>query len=129
MRLLDKTVSFTIILSSIQHCTHYHISGHLYNILVIPNDQGQSIPGMSSSVTLVSTVSCFGPQMVHPLFTSLNLPPYSLFLNSIEEFFSAWHWKVYDHQPYKCISLPQAMEEACEDNDHGSCQAWTWHCR
>ena len=30
----------------------------------------------------------------HPHFTMLFLPPYSPFLNPIEEFFSAWRWKV-----------------------------------
>lgn len=29
----------------------------------------------------------------------LYLPPYSPFLSPIEEFFSAWRWKVYDRQP------------------------------
>ncbi|XP_056885554.1 uncharacterized protein LOC130523939 [Takifugu flavidus] len=28
------------------------------------------------------------------------LPPYSPFLNPIEEFFSAWRWKVYDQSPH-----------------------------
>ena len=32
----------------------------------------------------------------HPHFTVLYLPPYSPFLNPIEDFFSAWRWKVYD---------------------------------
>ncbi len=37
---------------------------------------------------------------VHPRLVSLFLPPYSPFLNPIEELFSAWRWKVYDHQPH-----------------------------
>ncbi len=65
----------------------------------------------------------------HPLFTVLNLPPYSLFLNPIEEFFSAWRWKVYDRHPHQRIALLQAMEEACGDIDQASCQAWIRHPR
>ncbi|XP_044049674.1 uncharacterized protein LOC122875034 [Siniperca chuatsi] len=65
----------------------------------------------------------------HSLFTVLNLPPYSPFLNPIEEFFSAWRWKVYDRHPHQCIALLQAMEEACGDTDQASCQAWIWHSR
>ncbi len=65
----------------------------------------------------------------HPLFTVLNLPPYSPFLNPIEEFFSAWRWKVYDRHPHQRIALLQAMEEACGDIDQASCQAWIRHSR
>ncbi len=32
---------------------------------------------------------------VHPRLVSLFLPPYSPFLSPIEEFFSAWRWKVF----------------------------------
>ncbi|KAL0154437.1 hypothetical protein M9458_050259 [Cirrhinus mrigala] len=65
----------------------------------------------------------------HPLFTVLNLPPYSPFLNPVEEFFSAWRWKVYDRHPHQRIALLQAMEEACGDIDQASCQAWIRHSR
>ncbi|XP_006800340.2 uncharacterized protein LOC102791730 [Neolamprologus brichardi] len=65
----------------------------------------------------------------HPLFTVLNLPPYSPFLNPIEEFFSAWRWKVYDRHPHQRIALLQAMEEACGDIDQASCRAWIRHSR
>jgi hypothetical protein len=34
----------------------------------------------------------------HPRMMSFFLLPYSLFLNPIEELFSLWRWKVYDHQ-------------------------------
>ncbi|XP_041931271.1 uncharacterized protein LOC121694936 [Alosa sapidissima] len=65
----------------------------------------------------------------HPLFTVVYLPPYSPFLNPIEEFFSAWRWKVYDRHPHQRIALLQAMEEACGDVDQASCQAWIRHSR
>ena len=48
-------------------------------------------------------------------FIKVFLPPYSLFLNPIEEFFSAWRWKVYDRQPYNRENLLEAMEQACDD--------------
>ncbi|KAI2645112.1 Translation initiation factor IF-2 [Labeo rohita] len=56
-------------------------------------------------------------------------PPYSPFLNPIEEFFSAWRWKVYDRHPHQRMALLQAMEEACGDIDQASCQAWIRHSR
>ncbi|XP_027005558.1 uncharacterized protein LOC113644708 [Tachysurus fulvidraco] len=46
----------------------------------------------------------------HPTFLVQYLPPYSPFLNPIEEFFLAWRWKVYDRQPFVRMSLVQAME-------------------
>ncbi|XP_047672452.1 uncharacterized protein LOC113649674 isoform X2 [Tachysurus fulvidraco] len=64
----------------------------------------------------------------HPFFMAFNLPPYSPFLNPIDEFFYAWHWKVYDRHPHH-VALLQAMEEACGDIDQASCQAWIRHSR
>ncbi|KAJ8365154.1 hypothetical protein SKAU_G00139850, partial [Synaphobranchus kaupii] len=51
----------------------------------------------------------------NPRFSNIFLPAYSPFLNPIEEFFSAWRWKVYDRGPYIRAHLLQAMEEACLD--------------
>ncbi|KAL0149334.1 hypothetical protein M9458_055372 [Cirrhinus mrigala] len=65
----------------------------------------------------------------HPSFMAFNLPPYSPFLNPIEEFFSAWRWKVYDRHPHQQVALLQAMEEACGDIDQALCQAWIRHSR
>ncbi|XP_038132999.1 uncharacterized protein LOC119778035 [Cyprinodon tularosa] len=36
----------------------------------------------------------------NPRFINVCLPPYSPSLNPIEDFFSAWKWKVYDRTPY-----------------------------
>lgn len=66
---------------------------------------------------------------VHQRFTPLYLPPYSPFLNPIEEFFSAWRWKVYDRRPYQQATLMQAMDEACNDITAEQCQAWIRHAR
>ena len=62
-------------------------------------------------------------------FINLRLPPYSSFLNPIEEFFSSWRWKVYERQPYTRVNLLQAMELACGDIGVEACQAWIRHAR
>ena len=41
----------------------------------------------------------------NPHFSVLYLSPYSPFLNLIEGFFSAWRWKVYDHNPHERVAL------------------------
>ncbi|XP_051991322.1 uncharacterized protein LOC127650147 [Xyrauchen texanus] len=61
-------------------------------------------------------------------FINLCLPPYSPFLNPIEEFFS-WRWKVYERQPYTRVNLLQAMGLACGDIGVEACQAWIRHAR
>jgi len=64
----------------------------------------------------------------HPQFRMVFLPPYSPFLNPVEEFFSSWRWKVHDRNPYNQVSL-QAMEEACGDIGAQACQGWIQHSR
>ncbi|KAJ8008780.1 hypothetical protein DPEC_G00081970, partial [Dallia pectoralis] len=64
-----------------------------------------------------------------PRFMTLYLPPYSPFLNPIEELFSAWRWKVYDRQPLERATLLQAMDYACEDINVDQCQAWIRHAK
>ena len=59
----------------------------------------------------------------HPHFTILYLPPYSPFLNPIEEFFSAWRWKVYDLRLQAEVPLIQAME-ACDQMEVAAMQGW-----
>jgi hypothetical protein len=51
----------------------------------------------------------------HPRISVLFLPPYSPYLKSIEKFFSAWRWKVYDHHPHDQMSLLDAMNAGCGD--------------
>lgn len=45
----------------------------------------------------------------HAQFTTLYLPPYSPFLNPIEEFFSAWRWKVHDRQVLEGLANPRCL--------------------
>lgn len=58
---------------------------------------------------------------VHERITMEFLPPSSPFLNLIEEFCSAWRWKVYDYRAQYQMSLLDAMNAVCEDitGDHG----------
>ncbi len=63
----------------------------------------------------------------HRQFTVQYITPYSSFLNPIEEFFSAWRWKVYDLRPYVQMGLIQAMEEACDQIETASIQGWIRH--
>lgn len=62
-------------------------------------------------------------------FLNVCLPPYSPFLNPIEEFFSSWRWKVYDRQPYTRENLLRAMELACVDIPAEAFQGWIRHSR
>ncbi len=57
------------------------------------------------------------------------LPPYSPFLNPIEEFFSSWRWKVYDRHPHSQMALLVAMDAACDDITAESCRGWIRHSR
>lgn len=66
---------------------------------------------------------------INQQFLNVCLPPCSPFLNPIEEFFSAWRWKVYDRNPYTRVHLLQAMELACGDMGVESCQGWIRHTR
>ncbi|KAL4008589.1 hypothetical protein ACER0C_002441 [Sarotherodon galilaeus] len=65
----------------------------------------------------------------HPRMESLFLPPYSPFLNPIEEFFSSWRWKVYDHHPHDQMSLLDAMNAGCLEISAEDCQGWIRHAR
>lgn len=65
----------------------------------------------------------------HPRMVCLFLSPYSPFLNPIEEFFSAWRWRVYDHQPHAQVALLEAMNAACQEITPEHCQGWMRHAK
>ena len=65
----------------------------------------------------------------HPSMMSLFLLPYSPFLNPIEELFSTWRWKVYDHHPHDQMSLLDSMNAGCLDISAEDCQGWTRHAK
>ncbi|KAK0132354.1 hypothetical protein N1851_032775 [Merluccius polli] len=60
----------------------------------------------------------------HPRMVMVFLPTYSPFLNPIEEFFSAWRWRVYEHQAQNQRSLLHAMDTACDDITGDQCRGW-----
>ncbi|XP_049597162.1 uncharacterized protein [Syngnathus scovelli] len=65
----------------------------------------------------------------HARFVVVNLPPYSPFLNPVDEFFLAWRWKVYERNPQARSTLLQAMEEACGDIGAEAFVDWICHAR
>lgn len=65
----------------------------------------------------------------HPRFLVVYLPPYSPFLNPIEELFSAWRWKVYNQNPQTRVPLLQAMEDACGDIAADAFHGWNRRAR
>ncbi|KAL7839064.1 hypothetical protein SRHO_G00257220 [Serrasalmus rhombeus] len=101
----------------------------LKNLLNLPQEEE---PEQPSYVVIWDNVSFHRAALVNDWFTNnpqfvvLHLPPYSPFLNPIEEFFSAWRWKVYERRPHERVALLQAMEEACDDihADDSPCKAF-----
>ncbi|KAK6491793.1 hypothetical protein HHUSO_G3964, partial [Huso huso] len=65
----------------------------------------------------------------HARCAILFLPPFSPFLNPIEEVSASTTLKVYDHHPQEQATLIQAMEAACEDITVEACQGWICHAR
>ncbi len=63
----------------------------------------------------------------HTRMLSLFIAPYSPFFNPIEEFFSAWRWKVVDRHPQDQMSLLDAMDAASQDITAEHCQGWIRH--
>lgn len=47
----------------------------------------------------------------------------------MNQFFSAWPWKVYDLQSYVHAPLIEAMEDACNQTDVVFIQEWIQHSR
>ncbi len=68
----------------------------LHNRLVPAEERGAS---NSSTFIGVWDNVAFQHSAAHSRMSVLYLPPYSPFLNLIEEFFSVWRWKVSDHRP------------------------------
>ena len=103
----------------------------IYSMLVPDPDQEPArFVGLWGYVSFHRAVLVQNWFATHPQFCIvLYLPPYSPFPNPIEEFFSAWHWKVYDRQPYARMPLLQAMEDACGDIEVASVQGWIRHAR
>ncbi|XP_054592207.1 uncharacterized protein [Nothobranchius furzeri] len=105
----------------------------LYDVLVQPD--GIDNPQRVNLIIIWDNVSFHKAAQMHewfqdhPHFSVLYLPPYSPFLNPIEEFFSAWRWKVYEKNPQSQVPLLQAIEEACGDVGFEACQGFNRHSR
>ncbi|XP_023817458.1 uncharacterized protein LOC110016218 isoform X1 [Oryzias latipes] len=93
----------------------------LYRDLIPEEERGQSGDHLPTYVTVWDNVSFHHSNIIRQWFTAHNrmrmefISPYSPFLNPIEEFFSAWRWKVYDRQPHTQMTLLAAMDAACDD--------------
>lgn len=109
--------------------------GGLYNALIPENERGVVRPDLPNYVVIWDNVSFHRSLLVREWFAARPrmlmefLPPYSPFLNPIEEFFSAWRWKVYDHRPHNQLSLLDAMNAGCGDITVEDCQGWLRHAR
>lgn len=55
------------------------------------------------------------------------LPPNPPFLDPIEKFYSAWKWKVQDHQPHTQTILLATTDAACEAITADACRDWIRH--
>ncbi|XP_060756558.1 uncharacterized protein LOC132867586 [Neoarius graeffei] len=107
----------------------------LYVDLVPENERGLEAPHLSQFVIVWDNVSFHrGPLIrawfdTHPRMRNVFLPPYSPFLNPIEEFFSAWRWRVYERHIGDQRSLLNAMDAACDDITGDQCRGWLRHSR
>ncbi|KAL7839610.1 hypothetical protein SRHO_G00262680 [Serrasalmus rhombeus] len=96
------------------------------------NDR-ENAPNLTNYVVIWDNVRFYHSNTIrqwvatHNRMLMLFLPPYSPFLNPIEEFFSAWRWKVYDRQPHTQMTLLAAMDAACEDITAEDCRGWNRH--
>lgn len=107
----------------------------IHERLIPPEERGPLRPGMPLFIIIWDNVSFHHSRIVnewfgvHPRMRMLFLPAYSPFLNPIEEFFSAWRWKVYDHHPYEQMPLLNAMTAAAQQIGAEECQSWIRHAR
>ncbi|XP_044052938.1 uncharacterized protein LOC122876529 [Siniperca chuatsi] len=105
----------------------------LYRDLIPEQESGQIGDDLPKYVIVWDNVSFHRSNIIRQWFAAHDrmlmefLPPYSPFLNPIEEFFSAWRWKVYDCQPHTQMTLLAAMDAACDDITADACRGWIRH--
>lgn len=103
--------------------------------LIPENERGLVGPHLPQYVIVWDNVNFHrGPLIrawftTHPRMVMVFLPPYSPFLNPIEEYFSAWRWRVYEHRAQDQRSLLHAMDAECEDITGDQCRGWLRHAR
>ncbi len=102
----------------------------LYRDLIPKQERGLVRTHLPNYVVVWDNASFHRTNIVKDWFAALErmtvefLPSYSPFLNPIEEFFSAWTWKVYDLRPQVQMSLLIGMDAACEDITADHCRGW-----
>ena len=107
----------------------------LHDRLMLPHERGLFRADISCFVIILDNMAFHHSWVVnnwfiaHPRKMILFLPAYSPMLNPIEEFFSCWRWKVYDHRPHDQMSLLDAMNAACLAIRAEGCQRWIRHSR
>ncbi len=107
----------------------------LYRDIIPENERGLTGDHLNKHVVVWDNVRFHHSDVVRQWFAAHDrmlveyLPPYSPFLNPIEEFFSSWRWKVYDRHPHTQMALLVAMDAACDDITAESCRGWIRHSR
>ncbi|XP_028654701.1 uncharacterized protein LOC114649369 [Erpetoichthys calabaricus] len=105
----------------------------LYRDLIPEEEIGQE--NVPQYVIICDNVSFHHSNLIRQWFANHRrmlmefLPPYSQFLNPIEEFFSAWRWKVYERNPHTQMTLLAVMEAACGNITADACRGWKRHSR
>ncbi len=105
----------------------------LYRDLIPEQERGQIGDDLPKYVIVWDNVSFHRSNIIRQWFAAHNrmlmefLSPYSPFLNPIEEFFSAWRWKVYDRQPHTQMTLLAAMDAACDEITADACRGMIRH--
>ena len=100
----------------------------LHSDLITENERGLVGPHLPKHVILRGNGNFYRGPLIRAWFTTRPrmvmdfLPPYSPFLNHIGEFFSAWRWRVYEHQAQRF--LLHAMDAACDDITGDQCRGW-----
>ncbi|XP_044215530.1 uncharacterized protein LOC122987616 [Thunnus albacares] len=102
--------------------------------LVLPEERGLLRPGMTLYVIIWDNDAFHCFCLVNEWFAAQPcmmmqfLPACSPFLNPIEEFFSAWRLKVYDHRYYQMF-LQAAMNAGCLAIGAEDCRGWMRYAR
>ncbi|XDV31835.1 hypothetical protein PO909_002784 [Leuciscus waleckii] len=102
--------------------------------LIPENERGLVRPHLPQYVIEWDNVNFHHGPLIRAWFTShprmvVFLPPYSPFLNPIEEYFSAWRWRMYEHWAQDQRSLLHAIDAGCEDITGDQCRGWLRHAR
>ncbi len=120
------------------HTTHnicWLFLNTLYRDIIPENERGLTGDHLNKHVVVCNNERFHYSDVVRQGFAAHDrmlveyLPPYSPFLNPIEEFFSSWRWKVYDWHPHTQMALLVAMDAACDDITAESCRGWIRHSR